>query len=73
MCYMSESDGRPARVGVRELRQNLSKYLERVKDGEEAFTRNREDTVAAVDFELIDEDSPACPGAGACCHGACGR
>lgn len=33
MCYMSERD-RPARVGVRELRQNLSVYLERVKEGE---------------------------------------
>jgi prevent-host-death family protein len=30
---MSEHD-RPARVGVRELRQNLSVYLDRVKDGE---------------------------------------
>ena len=34
MCYMSETDGRPARVGVRELRQNLSVYLDRVKAGE---------------------------------------
>ena len=34
MCYMSESGDRPARVGVRELRQNLSVYLERVKQGE---------------------------------------
>ena len=33
VCYMSESD-RPARVGVRELRQNLSVYLDRVKAGE---------------------------------------
>ena len=30
---MSE-ESRPARVGVRELRQNLSVYLDRVKDGE---------------------------------------
>lgn len=34
MCYMSESNARPARVGVRELRQNLSIYLDRVKAGE---------------------------------------
>lgn len=34
MCYMSESGDRPARVGVRELRQNLSVYLDRVKEGE---------------------------------------
>lgn len=33
MCYMSES-GRPPRVGVRELRQNLSVYLRRVEAGE---------------------------------------
>ncbi len=34
MCYMSETELRPARVGVRELRQNLSIYLDRVKAGE---------------------------------------
>ncbi len=33
MCYMSEETG-PVRVGVRELRQNLSIYLDRVKAGE---------------------------------------
>lgn len=31
---MSERDAPPARVGVRELRQNLSVYLDRVKAGE---------------------------------------
>jgi prevent-host-death family protein len=31
---MSETEHRPARVGVRELRQNLSVYLDRVKAGE---------------------------------------
>ncbi len=34
MCYMAERSRVPARVGVRELRQNLSVYLERVKKGE---------------------------------------
>jgi len=34
VCYMSEPDNAPARVGVRELRQNLSIYLDRVKAGE---------------------------------------
>lgn len=34
MCYMSEKSEQPARVGVRELRQNLSVYLDRVKKGE---------------------------------------
>ncbi len=33
VCYMSETH-RPARVGVRELRQNLSVYLRRVEAGE---------------------------------------
>ncbi len=33
MCYMSQGD-RPVTVGVRELRQNLSVYLRRVKEGE---------------------------------------
>jgi prevent-host-death family protein len=31
---MSETEAGPARVGVRELRQNLSVYLDRVKAGE---------------------------------------
>lgn len=31
---MGERDAKPARVGVRELRQNLSVYLDRVKAGE---------------------------------------
>ena len=31
---MSETEPEPARVGVRELRQNLSVYLDRVKAGE---------------------------------------
>lgn len=34
MCYMSDPNTGPARVGVRELRQNLSVYLDRVKAGE---------------------------------------
>jgi prevent-host-death family protein len=34
MCYMSEQGESPARVGVRELRQNLSVYLRRVEAGE---------------------------------------
>jgi prevent-host-death family protein len=31
---MSASEGRTARIGVSELRRNLSKYLKRVKEGE---------------------------------------
>ncbi len=33
VCYMTESNER-ARVGIRELRQNLSIYVDRVKEGE---------------------------------------
>jgi hypothetical protein len=36
-----------------------------VKHGEEAFARNGEDTVAALDDELVDKDLAA----GACGHG----
>jgi prevent-host-death family protein len=34
MCVMGERGAPPARVGVRELRQNLSVYLDRVRAGE---------------------------------------
>jgi prevent-host-death family protein len=34
VCYVSDAESHPARVGVRELRQNLSVYLDRVKAGE---------------------------------------
>ena len=34
VCYMREGTSRPAQVGVRELRQNLSVYLRRVQAGE---------------------------------------
>jgi len=34
MCYMSDVPSERAKVGVRELRQNLSVYLDRVKAGE---------------------------------------
>lgn len=34
MCYMPQRSARSSSVGVRELRQNLSIYLDRVKKGE---------------------------------------
>jgi len=37
-----------AKVGVRELRQNLSKYLERVKAGEELVVTERGEDVARL-------------------------
>lgn len=48
MCYMSESSQRPARVGVRELRQNLSVYLDRVKSGETLEVTERGEPVAQL-------------------------
>ena len=48
MCYMSEPVGRPARVGVRELRQNLSVYLRRIKAGETLEVTERGQTVARL-------------------------
>lgn len=48
MCYMSEPLGRPARVGVRELRQNLSVYLRRIKAGETLEVTERGQTVARL-------------------------
>jgi prevent-host-death family protein len=47
MCYMSERE-RPGRVGVRELRQNLSVYLRRVKDGETLEVTERGQPVARL-------------------------
>ena len=48
MCYMSENDRRPARVGVRELRQNLSVYLDRVKAGETLVVTEHGEPVARL-------------------------
>lgn len=45
MCYMRYSRGE---VGVRELRQNLSVYLKRVKAGESLEVRERGQRVAVL-------------------------
>ncbi len=45
---MSETARRPARVGVRELRQNLSVYLRRVEQGEVFEVTERGKTVAQL-------------------------
>lgn len=47
MCYMND-EPRPARVGVRELRQNLSVYLDRVKNGETLEVTERGRPVALL-------------------------
>jgi prevent-host-death family protein len=45
---MSEGEGAMARVGVRELRQNLSVYLDRVKAGETLEVTEHGRTVARL-------------------------
>ena len=45
---MSETGGTPARVGVRELRQNLSVYLDRVKAGETLVVTEHGEPVARL-------------------------
>jgi prevent-host-death family protein len=48
MCYMSDSESGGARVGVRELRQNLSVYLARVKAGDTLVVTERGQPVARL-------------------------
>jgi prevent-host-death family protein len=73
MCYMSENRQPPARVGVRELRQNLSVYLDRVKAGETLEVTEHGNPVArltpnpAVRLSIIDQmiaDGRATPAKG---------
>jgi prevent-host-death family protein len=45
---MSDAGQRPARIGVRELRQNLSVYLDRVKDGERLVVTEHGQPVAEL-------------------------
>lgn len=47
VCYMTRRKTAPALVGVRELRQNLSVYLDRVKKGE-ALTVTEHGTAVAI-------------------------
>lgn len=55
---MSETSDRPARVGVRELRQNLSVYLRRVKDGETLEVTEHGHTVARLGPPPVESLSP---------------
>lgn len=48
MCYMPRSQTTRDTVGVRELRQNLSVYLERVKKGESLTVAERGQPVAML-------------------------
>ncbi len=45
MCYMKDGQ---ARIGVRELRQNLSVYLDRVKRGESLAVTEHNQVVAML-------------------------
>ena len=54
---MGDKD-RPARVGVRELRQNLSIYLDRVKHGETLEVTEHGQPVARVEPLPTDQSSP---------------
>lgn len=67
------SDREPARVGVRELRQNLSVYLDRVKTGETLVVTEHGRPVAqlgpqpAAPMSVLDRliaEGRATPGAG---------
>ena len=55
---MSEIGEQRARVGVRELRQNLSVYLERVKDGEVLDVTEHGRLVARLGPPTPARDSP---------------
>lgn len=46
---MSERTDQPARVGIRELRQNLSVYIERVKAGETLEVTDHGQPVASLE------------------------
>jgi len=48
MCYMSRRRTKASSVGVRELRQNLSVYLDRVKKGEALTVTERGQGVAIL-------------------------
>jgi prevent-host-death family protein len=58
MCYMSETSDRRSRVGVRELRQNLSVYLRRVKAGETLEVTEHGRLVARLAPPLDEAMSP---------------
>jgi len=52
MCYMPRS----SQVGVRELRQNLSVYLTRVKKGERLVVTERRQVVAVLAPADVSDD-----------------
>lgn len=56
VCYMSE-EATPARVGVRELRQNLSVYLRRVEAGETLEVTDHGRSVARLSPQPANRDS----------------
>jgi prevent-host-death family protein len=55
---MPENSPQPARVGIRELRQNLSVYLRRVKAGETLEVTEHGQTVARLTPQPMETLSP---------------
>lgn len=54
---MLATAGRPSNIGVRELRQNASRYLEQVEAGDTLHvTRNGKVVARLVPVERIDDD-----------------
>jgi len=49
---------------------DLRRIVKRIENGKEAFARNGKDPVAALNFQLVDENASASPGAGALGHAA---
>ena len=57
MCYMRSTEMKTRRVGVRELRQNLSRYLRLVAEGER-FEVTEHNLPVAVLGPLLGHSSP---------------
>lgn len=55
MCYVKTTSG--AFVGVRELRQNLSVYVDRVRQGETLTVTDRNQIVAVLAPAARDQDA----------------
>jgi prevent-host-death family protein len=54
MCYI---DAMSDRVGIRELRQDLSRYLRRVRDGERLIVTERRQPVAVIEPWVDESDA----------------
>ncbi len=57
LCVMSERAARPTRVGIRELRQNLSVYVRQVRENGQAYEVTERGEAVARLLPLEDRDS----------------